>query len=48
VIAYELTARPIIAALIDAHRRGVDVEVVLDRTNTRTVGQPAWISGCAD
>jgi phospholipase D len=37
VLAYELTARPIIAALIGAHRRGVDVEVVLDRTNARTV-----------
>jgi phosphatidylserine/phosphatidylglycerophosphate/cardiolipin synthase-like enzyme len=37
VIAYELTARPIIAALIDAHPRGVDVKAVLDRTNARTI-----------
>lgn len=29
--AYELTARPIVRALIQAHRRGVDVRAIVDR-----------------
>jgi phosphatidylserine/phosphatidylglycerophosphate/cardiolipin synthase-like enzyme len=38
VQAYELTSRPIIAALIDAHRRGVRVQAVLDRYDLQPVG----------
>lgn len=35
VQAYVLTARPIVRALIAAHRRGVDVRVILDRKELR-------------
>lgn len=33
VAAYSFTSRPIAQALIDAHRRGVAVQVVLDKSN---------------
>lgn len=33
VAAYGFTSKPIIAALIQAHQRGVDVEIVLDKSN---------------
>jgi phosphatidylserine/phosphatidylglycerophosphate/cardiolipin synthase-like enzyme len=36
VLAYELTDRAIIGALVNAHYRGVDVEAVLDPTNQQT------------
>lgn len=32
VQAYQLTSAPIAAALVNAHRRGVDVEVILDKS----------------
>ena len=35
VQAYELTSRPIGAALVAAHARGVDVEVIVDHTAAR-------------
>jgi phosphatidylserine/phosphatidylglycerophosphate/cardiolipin synthase-like enzyme len=35
VAAYNFTSRPIAQALIDAHRRGVQVEAVLDKSNAR-------------
>jgi phosphatidylserine/phosphatidylglycerophosphate/cardiolipin synthase-like enzyme len=31
--AYSFTSKPIAAALVHAHQRGVDVEVVLDKSN---------------
>lgn len=31
--AYSFTSKPIAAALLAAHRRGIDVEVVLDKSN---------------
>lgn len=53
VQAYGFTARAIVAALIRAHARGVDVQVLLDRANEhqkgsglpalRRGGVPAWI-----
>jgi phosphatidylserine/phosphatidylglycerophosphate/cardiolipin synthase-like enzyme len=33
VQAYSFTSAPIAKALVDAHRRGVDVKVILDRSN---------------
>jgi phosphatidylserine/phosphatidylglycerophosphate/cardiolipin synthase-like enzyme len=33
VLAYSFTSRPIAEALVEAHRRGVKVEVVLDKSN---------------
>jgi phosphatidylserine/phosphatidylglycerophosphate/cardiolipin synthase-like enzyme len=35
VQAYSMTSAPIAKALVDAAKRGVDVQVVLDRTNVR-------------
>ncbi len=53
VQAYGFSARPIIAALTEAHRRGVDVAVILDRSDERRLcqvdadllaaGVPLWI-----
>jgi phosphatidylserine/phosphatidylglycerophosphate/cardiolipin synthase-like enzyme len=53
VQAYSFTSAPIAKALIEAHRRGVDVRVILDKTNrTRNYsvadlllheGVPTWI-----
>jgi phosphatidylserine/phosphatidylglycerophosphate/cardiolipin synthase-like enzyme len=53
VQAYGFSARPIIAALADARRRGVDVAVILDRSDERRLcesdadllaaGVPMWI-----
>ena len=53
VQAYVFTSAPIIQALAAAHRRGVDVQVVLDRVNDRgrysratflaRAGVPVWI-----
>ena len=34
VQAYSFTSRPIMTALIDAHSRGVDVQVILDKAHT--------------
>lgn len=31
--AYSFTSKPVVQALIDAHRRGVDVQCVLDKSN---------------
>jgi phosphatidylserine/phosphatidylglycerophosphate/cardiolipin synthase-like enzyme len=33
VISYEMTSRPIIDALANAHGRGVDVQVIADKRN---------------
>jgi phosphatidylserine/phosphatidylglycerophosphate/cardiolipin synthase-like enzyme len=33
VAAYSFTSRPIAEALLDAHKRGIDVEVVVDKSN---------------
>jgi hypothetical protein len=33
VAAYSFTSKPIAEALLDAHRRGIDVEVVVDKSN---------------
>lgn len=33
VAAYSFTSRPIAQALVEAHRRGIDVRVVLDKSN---------------
>jgi phosphatidylserine/phosphatidylglycerophosphate/cardiolipin synthase-like enzyme len=35
VQAYSFTSAPIAKALIDAHKRGVQVEIILDKSNTR-------------
>lgn len=35
VLAYSFTSRPITDALIDAHRRGVKVDIVLDHSNEK-------------
>lgn len=35
VLAYSFTSRPIAAALVQAHDRGIDVRVVLDKENLR-------------
>jgi phosphatidylserine/phosphatidylglycerophosphate/cardiolipin synthase-like enzyme len=53
VQAYGFSARPIIAALVEARRRGVDVAVILDRSDERRLceqdadllaaGVPVWI-----
>jgi phosphatidylserine/phosphatidylglycerophosphate/cardiolipin synthase-like enzyme len=37
VLSYTFTSRPIANALIDAHRRGVDVEIVADKSETEDV-----------
>jgi phospholipase D len=44
VQAYGFTSPPILAALAGAHRRGVDVEVILDKSNDRS-GSQARYSG---
>ncbi len=33
VAAYSFTSKPIALALLDAHKRGIDVRVVVDRSN---------------
>jgi phosphatidylserine/phosphatidylglycerophosphate/cardiolipin synthase-like enzyme len=33
VAAYSFTSKPIAEALLDAHKRGIDVEVVVDKSN---------------
>ncbi len=38
VQAYFLTARPIVGALVNAHRRGVQVKVILDQRNALREG----------
>jgi phosphatidylserine/phosphatidylglycerophosphate/cardiolipin synthase-like enzyme len=53
VQAYSFTSAPIAKALVDAHRRGVDVKVILDRSNCTAhysaatflahAGIPVWI-----
>jgi phosphatidylserine/phosphatidylglycerophosphate/cardiolipin synthase-like enzyme len=53
VQAYSFTSAPIAKALVDAHRRGVDVKVILDRSNRTAhysaatflahAGIPVWI-----
>ena len=53
VQAYGFSARPIVGALADAYRRGVDVAVILDRSDERRLcerdgellaaGVPVWI-----
>jgi len=35
VQAYSFTSAPIAKALVDAHKRGVDVQVILDKSNLR-------------
>lgn len=35
VQAYSFTSAPIAAALVDAHKRGVDVQVILDKTQAK-------------
>jgi phosphatidylserine/phosphatidylglycerophosphate/cardiolipin synthase-like enzyme len=56
VQAYSFTSAPIAKALVDAHRRGVDVEVILDRKDNATknysaadfvahAGIPIWLDG---
>lgn len=35
VQAYEFTSRPIAKALVDAHQRGIDVHVMLDKSNLK-------------
>ncbi len=35
VLAYSFTSRPITEALIDAHRRGVKVQIILDHSNEK-------------
>ena len=39
IAAYELTSAPIVAALVGAHDRGVDVQAVLDPANLRPIGR---------
>ena len=39
IAAYELTSAPIVAALVGAHARGVDVQAVLDPANLRPIGR---------
>lgn len=51
VQAYSFTNRAIIAALVDAKRRGVDVRAIVDKTDTRgravsdllAAGIPVWV-----
>lgn len=53
VLAYNFTSRPIADALVDAHKRNVDVQVVLDRSvptergsalpELLAAGIPTWI-----
>lgn len=53
VLAYNFTSRPVADALIEAHKRGVDVEVILDRSvpternsalpRLLSAGIPTWI-----
>ncbi len=53
VQAYSFTSQDIVDALIAAHKRGVDVEIILDKSNLRgkgnrtqdvvDVGIPTWI-----
>ncbi|MGO9571724.1 MAG: phospholipase D family protein [Desulfomonilaceae bacterium] len=41
VQAYFFTARPIAKALVEAHKRGVDVQVIIDERKSRTQGSQA-------
>ncbi len=41
VQAYSFTARPIEKALVEAHKRGVDVHVIIDERKSRTQGSQA-------
>lgn len=53
VLAYNFTSKPVADALIEAHKRGVDVEVILDRSvpteknsalpELLSAGIPTWI-----
>jgi len=36
VQAYSFTSKPIAQALVDAHKRGVHTEIILDKSNIRT------------
>ena len=43
--AYYLTSRPIIASIIEARKRGVDVKVILDKSQLKrgNIGRVQWI-----
>lgn len=41
VQAYSFTARPIAKALVEAHKRGVDVHVIIDERKSKTRGSQA-------
>ena len=41
VQAYSFTARPIAKALVEAHKRGVDVHVIIDERKGKTQGSQA-------
>jgi phosphatidylserine/phosphatidylglycerophosphate/cardiolipin synthase-like enzyme len=43
VQAYSFTTAPIAQALVDAHKRGVDVQVILDKSQPRSTPR---IGGC--
>jgi phosphatidylserine/phosphatidylglycerophosphate/cardiolipin synthase-like enzyme len=45
VQAYSFTSAPIAKALVDAHKRGVDVKVILDRSNRTAHYSAATLSG---
>jgi phosphatidylserine/phosphatidylglycerophosphate/cardiolipin synthase-like enzyme len=45
--AYEFTSRPILAALVAAARRGVDVRLIVDRTAARDAGGRAQEAAAA-
>ena len=47
VAAYSFTPKDIAAALLQAHKRGVDVQMVLDRSNTICVMPKPLISAIA-
>ncbi|OWK35179.1 putative endonuclease protein [Fimbriiglobus ruber] len=42
VAAYGFTSKPVAQALIQAHQRGVEVEVVLDKSNASARYSEAW------
>lgn len=43
VAAYEFTSRPIAAALVAAHDRGVDVDVVVDKSQRKSKATKIWL-----
>jgi len=47
IAAYELTSAPIVAALLGAHDRGVDVQAVLDPANLRPIAPPLAFAASA-